>query len=117
MLEDMDHDDDLLGEELLDMEKGGKKVSGGDDGVVNMEVERSKSTSTHKSKKRHRLPMGLPIKKAEFLRRGSPILHKSSSKDFNRSESIRLGVGKSSRGNTSKRNGLEESKNSSGRYP
>ncbi|KAL0713569.1 hypothetical protein Bca4012_020547 [Brassica carinata] len=117
MLEDMDHDDDLLGEELLDMEKGGKKVSGGDDGVVNMEVERSKSTSTHKSKKRHRLPMGLPIKKAEFLRRGSPILHRSSSKDFNRPESIRLGVGKSSRGNTSKRNGLEESKNSSGRYP
>ncbi|KAL0854500.1 hypothetical protein Bca101_059652 [Brassica carinata] len=106
-LEVMDQDDDLLGEELLDMEKGGMKVSGGEVGVAHMDVERSKPTSVHKSKKRHRLPLGLPIKKAEFLRRGSPILHRSSSRDTYRSESNCLGVGKSSRGNTSKRNGLE----------
>ncbi|KAG2314909.1 hypothetical protein Bca52824_018031 [Brassica carinata] len=99
-LEVMDQDDDLLGEELLDMEKGGMKVSGGEVGVAHMDVERSKPTSVHKSKKRHRLPLGLPIKKAEFLRRGSPILHRSSSRDTYRSESNCLGVGKSSRGNT-----------------
>ncbi|KAL0846442.1 hypothetical protein Bca101_019688 [Brassica carinata] len=47
-LEVMDQDDDLLGEELLDMEKGGMKVSGGEVGVTNMDVERSKPTSAHK---------------------------------------------------------------------
>ncbi|KAG2298657.1 hypothetical protein Bca52824_035129 [Brassica carinata] len=103
-LESMEQDDDLLGEELLDMEKGGMKVSGGEAGVANMDVERSKPTFVHKSKKRHRLPLGLSIKKAEFLHRGSPILHRSSSKDTYRSESNCLGAGKSSRGNTSKRN-------------
>ncbi|KAH0936460.1 hypothetical protein HID58_013577, partial [Brassica napus] len=81
-----DHDDDLLGEDLMDMEDS--VINDAEEMVDTVSREKVYTAKTEKSKassyKRGRLsrfPLGLQSKKAEFLRRGSPKLCRSSSKD------------------------------------
>ncbi|CDY08694.1 BnaC03g54880D [Brassica napus] len=111
-------DDDMLGEDLMEMEPES------DDNV--REVERKghesvrvkpRTSSSYKSGGRSGFPLGLRNKMAGLLRRGSPQARRSSSRDKAHSEKQRPGPGKSSRGSTRKGNGLEGSKNTSGKYP
>uniref|UniRef100_M4D0Z8 Uncharacterized protein n=1 Tax=Brassica campestris TaxID=3711 RepID=M4D0Z8_BRACM len=78
--------DDLLGEDLMDMEadivKRTEKDERNDKGVL----ERSKPSSSSTRGGKRRAPLGLLGKKAEFLRRGSPKLRRSSSRDTSHSQ-------------------------------
>ncbi|CAN7076703.1 unnamed protein product, partial [Brassica oleracea var. botrytis] len=85
-------DDDLLGEDLMEMEAG-------PEGNV-QEVERKgevsalvkpRTSSSYKSGGRSGFPLGLQNKKAGFLRRGSPQARRSSSRDKVSSEKQRPG--------------------------
>ena len=62
-----DDDVDLLGEELKEMEEPHHIASSSN------EVARgSKARSSNKGPSRHGILRGMPVRKAEFLRRGSP---------------------------------------------
>ncbi|CAN6906135.1 unnamed protein product, partial [Brassica oleracea] len=85
-------DDDLLGEDLMEMEAG-------PEGNV-QEVERKgevsalvkpRTSSSYKSGGRSGFPLGLQNKKAGFLRRGSPQARRSSLRDKVSSEKQRPG--------------------------
>lgn len=84
--------------------------------------ERFKPSSSYRSQGRSGIPLGLQIKKAEFLRRGSPKLCKSSSR-ISHSKNQRSGTekssgpGKSSKGSSRRNMGLEGSKKPSGNHP
>ncbi|KAL0845563.1 hypothetical protein Bca101_018809 [Brassica carinata] len=75
-----EQEDDLLGEELMDMETGGNKeteaIHKETNEVTEMEMVSSSRkgghsfSSTHKGGRRLGIPLGLPNRKAEFLRRG-----------------------------------------------
>lgn len=78
--------------------------------------ERARGSSSTKGERRSGIPLGLPNKKAEFLRRGSPKHRPSSSKRFDRSTHHRHSS-KASRSSSSKVNVLEGSKNTTRHYP
>lgn len=116
-----DHDDDLLGEDLMDMEDS--VINDAEEMVDTVSREKVYTAKTEKSKassyKRGRLsrfPLGLQSKKAEFLRRGSPKLCRSSSRDTTHSGRQRTGPIRNLKGSTRKSNGLEWSKNTSRRH-
>ncbi|KAF2575519.1 hypothetical protein F2Q70_00003236 [Brassica cretica] len=81
-----EHDDDLLGEDLIDMED--TVINDAEEMVDTVSREKADTAKTEKSKassyKSGRIsgiPLSLQSKKAEFLRRGSPKLRRSSSRD------------------------------------
>ncbi|KAG2288405.1 hypothetical protein Bca52824_048009 [Brassica carinata] len=78
----VDNDDDLLGDELMDMDAEAIKDAPAV-GAEGVEATKGKprASSSRKIGSRAGIPLGLPKKKAEFLRRGSPKLRRSSSRD------------------------------------
>ncbi|WZY70567.1 hypothetical protein YC2023_002807 [Brassica napus] len=85
--------DDLLGEDLMDMEadivRRTEREEGNDKGVL----ERSKPSSSSTRGGKRLAPLVFLGKKAEFLRRGSPKLRRSSSRDTSHSQRHRSGKG------------------------
>ncbi|KAF2545854.1 hypothetical protein F2Q70_00022234 [Brassica cretica] len=83
----VDNDDDLLGDELMDLDAEAIKNAPAV-GTEGVEATKGKprASSSCKIGSRAGIPLGLPKKKAEFLRRGSPKLRRSSSRDVLRSE-------------------------------
>ncbi|KAL0741321.1 hypothetical protein Bca4012_082834 [Brassica carinata] len=90
----VEQEDDLLGEEFMDIEAAAI-MSGSRSGI----------------------PLGLLNKKAEFLRRGSPKLCRSSSKEPHRSGRQNIGPTDNAKGSTCKSHALEGSKNTSKHHP
>lgn len=78
-------------------------------------IRRQRASSSSRYGKSRRYPLGIPIRKSEFLRRGSPKPHKSGAKATSGSDNDRSEVEKNSSVNVSSRNGVEGSKNSSRR--
>ncbi|CAN7022955.1 unnamed protein product, partial [Brassica rapa subsp. trilocularis] len=70
-------DDDLLGEDLMEMEGTGREVEPVGNGSERVKPRKS----SHKSGGRSGFPFGIQNKKAVFLRRGSPRPRRSSSRD------------------------------------
>ena len=60
-------EDDLLGEELMDVEEKAQLGAGSSKGKVD-----TKSTKSVRGGSRANAPLGVKTKKTEFLRRGSP---------------------------------------------
>ena len=117
-----DHDDDLLGEDLIDMED--TVINDAEEMVDTVSREKADTAKTEKSKassyksgKISGIPLSLQSKKAEFLRRGSPKLRRSSSRDTAHSGRQRTGPIRDMKGSTRKSKGLEGSKNTSRRHP
>ena len=112
------HVDDLLGRDLMDLEDGVMhSVRVADTVSIDLSrKERARGSSSTKGERRSGIPLGLPNKKAEFLRRGSPKHRPSSSKRFDRSTHHRHSS-KASRSSSSKVNVLEGSKNTTRHYP
>ncbi|KAF2556897.1 hypothetical protein F2Q68_00016186 [Brassica cretica] len=83
----VDNDDDLLGDELMDLDAEAIKNAPAV-GAEGVEATKGKprASSSRKIGSRAGIPLGLRKKKAEFLRRGSPKLRRSSSRDVLRSE-------------------------------
>lgn len=113
-----DHDDDdLLGDKLMEIEEDVTKGAvTGEEIADRPMMDKSRATSSRRRGRRPNITLGLPNKKAEFFRRGSPKLRRSSSREAHhserRSEQKRNHVSR-----TRKSNGLEGSKNASRRYP
>ena len=114
----VDNDDDLLGDELMDLDAEATRDAE-TDGAKGVEatIEKPRATSSRKFGSRAGIPLGLPKKKAEFLRRGSPKLCRSSSRDVQRSETHRSGQKRIHRDSSCKDSGLEGSKNTSRHHP
>ena len=112
-----DQEDDLMGEDVMEMEVEGSKNVGVHNQMADKAIQKSKASSSHKSGGKSRIPVGKLSKKAGFLRRGSPKLHRSSSREKNLSGRHHTGAAKNLRSGTRRSNGLEGSKNTSGRYP
>ena len=112
-----DQDDDLLGQDLMEMDGEGSKNVEVNDQMADKAIEKSRASSSHKSGGKSRIPVGMLSKKVGFLRRGSPQLHRSSSRETTHSERHRTGAAKNLRSGTRRSNGLEGSKNTSGHYP
>ncbi|KAF2549480.1 hypothetical protein F2Q70_00022997 [Brassica cretica] len=75
--------DDLLGQDLMELEEGASKsilVADSDATGVLMK-ERAGGSSSTRGVERSGIPLGLPIRKAEFLHRGSPK-HRSKKAQF-----------------------------------
>ncbi|KAJ4917688.1 Uncharacterized protein Rs2_03238 [Raphanus sativus] len=83
----VEHEDDLMGDDLMELEAEGSKskVTHGQgdpqDHMASKPIEKPKASSSHRSGGRSRIPLGLN-RKAQFLRRGSPKPHKSSSREI-----------------------------------
>ncbi|KAF2532287.1 hypothetical protein F2Q70_00029300 [Brassica cretica] len=95
------NEDDLLGEDLMDMKADIVKLTERDAGNDKGVLERSKPLSSSRRGGKHRAPLGLLSKKAEFLHRGSPKLRRSSSRDTSHSQRHRSGPGSYSKGTIS----------------
>ncbi|KAF2552651.1 hypothetical protein F2Q68_00034816 [Brassica cretica] len=68
-----DHEDDLIGEDLMDMEASAINKQMVDVRMTDTgRVEKLKPPSSYKSGGRSGIPLGVQSKKAEFLCRGSP---------------------------------------------
>lgn len=64
--------DDLLGEELKALEDASSSRHANKEKTESIKRLKVKKSTSSKGISRSRVPLGLPIKKAEFLRRGSP---------------------------------------------
>ncbi|KAG2312194.1 hypothetical protein Bca52824_023751 [Brassica carinata] len=90
-----DQEDDLLGDELMELESEGHKEVEVTHKEYNVGTERDTASfnnlsgtevsSSHKGGRRLGIPLGLPNRKAEFLRRGSPKLRGSKVREIHRS--------------------------------
>lgn len=103
----------------MEMEEQGRNDDTAHDKVVNK--DKSKDTgklksSTHKSGGKSLIPLGLN-KKAQFLRRGSPKPHRSSSREIIQSGKQYMGGVKSMKRVNRKGDGKEGSTNSSTNHP
>ncbi|KAL0730664.1 hypothetical protein Bca4012_026758 [Brassica carinata] len=118
-----DQEDDLLGDELMELESEGHKEVEVTHKEYNVGTERDTASfnnlsgtevsSSHKGGRRLGIPLGLPNRKAEFLRRGSPKLRGSKVREIHRSGKQHRSSTSKASGTTRKSHGLEGSKISS----
>ncbi|KAL0707267.1 hypothetical protein Bca4012_073693 [Brassica carinata] len=110
--------DDLLGQDLMELEEGASNLIpvADTDATGVLKKERARGSSSTRGVGRSGIPLSLPIKKAEFLRRGSPKHRSSTSKGSDRSAHHRHSS-KASKASSHKANGLEGSKKTSIHHP